>query len=183
MGYRICKMIGYGGTHPNDASLRDALFENENAGEVNDLIKDAKGCSLEKQEFLAKINLSYPKYFNELVKSVGTVDEETGIWIITTPSFYIDWYRSDSTIDWCEEHPKNDFTTRITELDRPIYPYTEWMNTDTGEYSKPGEDEAPYDLRRPANIVPGVPVVIKIIAEHLGFDWKTLRPKLAVWWT
>lgn len=121
------------------------------------------------------------------------------------------WYRYDDTMDWMEESTVHDQQNRVQVFDQGIYPFTNFMNTETGE--KLGHEAMVWvrarnnenaDLSEVLDylaelagfasheeaqrlVVPAVPEEVRALAQfgQLFTDdrvWMQLRPMLYVYW-
>ena len=188
MSFKIYKAIGYGaffdeGTYHN---LSDAVFENSVDGEVNQLIVDSLKKTpktkfdhlfLETQEMAEKCHVDYPKTFSGCVHYAAFIDRKNAPIIIAPPLYAKSWYRWDDAIDYYHVYDTDD---HIKVIDRPINPYNFWMDAKTGENIVSDYD---YHGSQCMNMVPGIPLSVKLIAEKLGLDWKKLGPMAATWWS
>lgn len=121
------------------------------------------------------------------------------------------WYRYDDTMDWMEESTVHDQQNRVQVFDQGIYPFTNFMNAETGEKlghealvwvrarnSENADDSEVLDyLAELAGfashedaqrlVVPAVPDEVRALAQfgQLFTDdrvWMQLRPMLYVYW-
>jgi hypothetical protein len=117
--------------------------------------------------------------------------------VIVPFAFYPKWYRSDDTLDWCEETQEHEQQNRVLELPRGIYPYSDryWdprrKKLHIFGCEKPGERSLLWhDIQRRLSngtLRPAVPSEIQCLAEYLGIfknpdDIHRLRPLLYVYW-
>jgi hypothetical protein len=191
MGTRIHKILGYGIATGVDNRIRDDLWENQTPGEVATLINtEAHKARAEKRAGYHSLafeghfdDRKYPSVFSDIVEYADHPDSDTGWWVIVPPMQWKSWRRYDSSLDYYECYDDKDddpLRTVVKQFDVPLYPYLSWMRRETGEvisnYSRIHDGADPQ-------IVPYVPEVVKLIAEHLHMpDWKLFRPVLIRWW-
>ncbi len=199
MSTRIHKVLGYGAVHPDWNSVFDRLDASERKDEVNDFVQ----ASINQMEnpFPLQFELKtiggrevpgYPNKFLDVVHYADYPDHNDGNVVICPPNAAREWYRFDDMLDYTEELQRAgenlDLETRVTLLDRPLYPYLGWMDQDTGEelknYSPIREKFTIYNDLKQRRVMPIIPVVVQLLAAHVGFaDWKILRPMVVVWWS
>jgi hypothetical protein len=178
MGIRIHKAVGYGGIHPNIVEASAYWDENGIDGEVNQLIVENipkadryDHLFLETAEMAEKYHWEYPKQFWECINHTEYEISDPGYTLIIPPIYIKDWHRYDDNIDYCDSDSENPETV-IKILERPIFPYRYWMDPITFELRKYEEPK----------LIPSIPTSVKLIAEKIGMDWKTLKPMVATWW-
>lgn len=185
MGNRIHKALGYGGYHENNIKLFEHLDEHGVDGEVDQLLTSHLADNnhelfLETAELVEKYNGTYPKQFLECVWHCAYELDDEGPTIIIPPRHVDKWYRYDDIIDYFDaDHTDPQITVKI--LDTPIYPYNDWMDPITLEKISTNEY---HDGRRFIEPLPspGIPLSVRLIADKIGMDWKSLTPMIVTWW-
>lgn len=189
MSTHIHKVMGYGAKHPNKQQVFSRL-ENSQPNEVHNLLhihylKMKETNERGHRQLGWHLNLGdktkYPDTLSDVVHYAEHPDYDDGYTVITTPLNFLSWYRWSDDIDWYEESLDDDsIQTKVKWLNKPIYPYSEWMHKDTGEVLSHDDGLLIYETN---NYAPYVPISIQIIANEIGFeDWKVLRPVIISWW-
>lgn len=194
MGFKIHKVLGYGVIYPNAEELFEFLDDSSthNDNEVDDLITEYlkthtrktdyhDNLFLETKEMAEKYNTPYPKHVMDCIKHTEYEVSTEGHIVIIPPIWIKYWYRWDDNIDYCEADTE-DTTTKVKFLDRPIHPYSTWIDSVTFETIN---HEDYYGLRRyqEPKPIPGIPTSVRLIADYINLDWKTLRPMVVTWWS
>ena len=191
MGIRIHKAIGYGAIIPNIDEIMECLDENSIDGEVNQLIVDAiakeennrNNLFLETQKMADTHGWKYPKYFYECILYTEYPDRKGGHTLIVPPMYVDKWRRYDDIIDYYNAD-LTDCDTKIKIINKPIYPYIDYMDPVTFEHiSENDEYLMRYDDEIKIKPVPGIPASVRVISDKIGIDWKTLKPMAATWWS
>ncbi len=97
-----------------------------------------------------------------------------------------EWIRYDDIIDYYD-FDGEEMGTKVRILDKPIYPYFDWMDPETGERIDGVRNgtilaKEYMPLTNP-NMIPIVPFAVRLLATQVGMDWKILRPMTVTWWS
>lgn len=190
MGIRIHKVMGWGillGKRDFRA-IREHLWENDLSDSVGALMESALGCMPEsdRQRMHLRLEIKFDTDHAKLEQCVRLVEHpfesERGVAVFVPPQYASRrWYRYDDDIDYAQEMSRNikdPMQDSVVWLRGGPYPYiASWMHED----GTPREHEAcMLDLYPDA--IPSVPIALRILAEHVGLDWRLLRPVLVQWW-
>lgn len=193
MGIRIRKIIGYGAIFPGWREAFELLDKNSVNGEVNNLMVDNIPNAtkydhqfMETEQFVNKnLKQSYPKLFSDCIHYAEYTDDEGGYVVIMPPIWSTTWIRYDDVIDHYD-YIGQDMETIVRILDRPIYPFNDWMDPETGERISDVRNGTilakEYLPKVVPDIVPIVPFSVRLLADQIGMNWKDLRPMSITWW-
>jgi hypothetical protein len=207
MGIRYHKAFGYGMRYPKTTSLVKKLWDTSIKGEVNALIMDAYNkvpddyrpdkktrvdlwqvnFDLETQAFAERKNKPYPDYFREVILNPASVDTRSQSLLFILPGRYERHVRVDDDLDYMDMMTSmkkdgsvpNNMRLKIKECPSGVYPYNSMMDNRTGQRV----DDSHLACHLGQEVVPEVPMVIRVLTQYIGVNYLDLRPQIVTWWS